>query len=72
VATGLNFPDALAGGAHIGTAGGPLLLSLPDALPLSVEHYLQANNTSISGGWIYGGSDVVSDDVLMQVERDIT
>ena len=30
IATGLNFPDALAGGAAAAKAGGPLLLVLPD------------------------------------------
>jgi putative cell wall-binding protein len=33
VATGANFPDALAGAAAAGKSGGPVLLTTPDALP---------------------------------------
>lgn len=36
VATGTNFPDALAGGAAAARDGGPLLLVEPDAIPASV------------------------------------
>jgi putative cell wall-binding protein len=33
VATGINFPDALAGVAAAGSGGGPVLLTTPNALP---------------------------------------
>lgn len=33
VATGLNYPDALAGGPIAGLAPGPILLTMPDSLP---------------------------------------
>jgi putative cell wall-binding protein len=33
VATGMNFPDALAGVAAAGSGGGPVLLTLPNQLP---------------------------------------
>ncbi|HEY0869138.1 MAG TPA: cell wall-binding repeat-containing protein, partial [Acidothermaceae bacterium] len=36
IATGLNFPDALAGGAAAANQGGPLLLTDPNAIPDAV------------------------------------
>jgi putative cell wall-binding protein len=36
IATGLNFPDALAGGAAAAEGGGPLLLVQPDAIPAPI------------------------------------
>ena len=40
VASGVKFPDALSGGAHIGMFGGPLLLVNPDVpLPEPVRAY---------------------------------
>jgi putative cell wall-binding protein len=41
IATGLNFPDALAGGAAAANEGGPLLLVQPDAIPAPVATELQ-------------------------------
>lgn len=42
LATGLNFPDALAGAAIAGNAPGPILLAAPDCLPPPVYERLQA------------------------------
>ncbi len=41
VATGTNFPDALAGGAAAARDGGPLLLVRPNAIPAAVGAELQ-------------------------------
>ena len=40
VATGLNFPDALAGGPAAGIQGGPVLLTEPGSLPLATRDEL--------------------------------
>jgi hypothetical protein len=65
IANGFAFPDALAGGAHIGAKGGPLLLVAPSgALPSSVRFYLNDNVATLNSGWAYGGSLAVGDDVL--------
>jgi putative cell wall-binding protein len=61
IASGLQFPDALCGGAHIGRLGGPLLLTEPDALPTSTEAYLAENRTTDVSAYIYGGPFAVSD-----------
>lgn len=53
LATGLNFPDALAGGPVAGAFEAPLLLSRPDCIPLDVliqVHYSTANRLILLGG----------------------
>ena len=60
LASGLNFPDALSGGAQIGAAGGPMLLTDPSSLPSAVASYLAANQSSITAVDVYGGPAAVS------------
>ncbi|MBA2631757.1 MAG: cell wall-binding repeat-containing protein, partial [Chloroflexi bacterium] len=62
VATGLNFPDALAGGVAAAREGGPMLLALPTAIPAATAAELQR----LRPGRIVllGGPSVVSDGVL--------
>ena len=69
-ASGLGFPDALAGGAGIGATGGPLLL-VPacGALPSSVSSYLSSVHGSVQSASLYGGTAVVGDDVLAELEQ---
>jgi hypothetical protein len=64
-ATGLNFPDALAGGVFMGTPGrlGPVLLVEPAApLPPSIASYLDTD-TQLTHGYLFGGPLAVGDDV---------
>jgi putative cell wall-binding protein len=65
VATGLNFPDALAAAAAAGRLGGPVLLVGPTSIPADT----QAELTRLKPGRIVvaGGSGVVSDGVLNQL-----
>ena len=65
LASGTNFPDGLAGGAHAGRAGVPLLLTWPDVLPASVADYL-GEVAPLSGVTLYGGTAALSH----QVEAD--
>lgn len=61
VATGLNFPDALAGGAAAAKAGGPLLLVQPDSIPAEIATELtRLTPASIV---VLGGTAAVSDAV---------
>ena len=62
VATGANFPDALAGGVAAGREGGPMLLVSRDVLPASTATEL----ARLKPGRIVviGGTGVVSDAVL--------
>ena len=53
VASGANFPDALAGGAEIARRGGPMLLSLPTGAPAVLLQYLadrQPQRVTVYGG----------------------
>lgn len=61
IATGTNWPDALAGGALLGTVNGPLLLTAGNATALSgpTQSYLSEHSGSITGGLIFGGPGVV-------------
>lgn len=62
VATGSNFPDALAGGAAAARQGGPVLLSRRDAIPSATAAELaRLRPTRIV---VLGGSSVLSDGLL--------
>ncbi len=53
IATGMNWPDALGGTALAGAVDGPILLTMPDALPAAVLDEIDrlwANNAIILGG----------------------
>lgn len=62
VATGANFPDALAGGVAAGRLGGPMLLVTRDGIPTATANeLLRLRPQQIM---VTGGTGVVSDDVL--------
>ena len=65
IATGLNFPDALAGAAQLATAGGPLLLTTTTVLPAATGSALTAAKASITTTHYYGQTDVVADPVAL-------
>lgn len=71
ITTGLNFPDALSGGANMGYVGGPLLLTPPTQLDLDVEGYLAVNAGAIAVGAVFGGRLAVSDAVRTAVATAI-
>ena len=62
VATGLNFPDALAGAAAAGAQSAPILLVMPDSVPAATAAELQR----LQPGKIIilGGTGAVSDAVF--------
>jgi putative cell wall-binding protein len=66
IATGANFPDALAGGPAGDQLGGPMLLSAKDALPATTAAELK--RLAVTQVVLLGGSDVVSDTVAAQVQ----
>ncbi len=71
LASGTNFPDALAGGAHIARFSGPMLLTDPSALPAVIQAYLTAKASTIAGGFLYGGTTAVSDSVRLAAQTAI-
>jgi putative cell wall-binding protein len=62
VATGSNYPDALAGSARAGSQGGPMLLTTRWSLPEETEAALQRLRPQRIV--VVGGTDAVSDTVL--------
>ncbi|MCL2503262.1 MAG: cell wall-binding repeat-containing protein [Coriobacteriia bacterium] len=70
VATGLNFPDALAGGIATGERGGIIILTAPDALSGNWVNYLPgAYGSTKPDIQLYGGSNVLSDNVMNKLEE---
>lgn len=65
VASGVNFPDALAGGASMGSIGQPMLLTDPNALSPEVSSYLQ--NVAPGDAYLFGGTGAVSEAVAQQL-----
>jgi putative cell wall-binding protein/uncharacterized protein YkwD len=66
VATGTNFPDALAGGAHAGTGRQTVLLAEPGAAAATgaAATSLRTNAGVVAGGHVFGGSGAVDDVAL--------
>jgi hypothetical protein len=70
-ALGSNYPDALAGAPAIGSEGGPLLLVAGSGpLPTDTANYL-ADHTTLTGGFLYGGTSAVGDDVLSELDASV-
>ncbi|WP_022888177.1 PQQ-dependent sugar dehydrogenase [Agromyces italicus] len=61
IATGADFPDALAGGAVAGGRGMPILLTLANQLPSKTRAELDRLNPQRI--WVIGGTGVISDAV---------
>ncbi|MGZ6343915.1 MAG: cell wall-binding repeat-containing protein [Candidatus Limnocylindrales bacterium] len=61
IATGLNFPDALAGSAAAGFVGGPILLVQTNEVPIATANELQRLEPDQI--YVLGSSSVVTDQV---------
>lgn len=69
VASGADFPDALAGGAAAGTLRGALLLSRPDALPDVTRSHIVRQLAPGGSAWVLGGPGALSYAVQAAVIR---
>lgn len=68
LASGMNFPDALSGGAVTANHGGPILL-VPSSgtVPAGSTSYLtKTAAVSASSAWLFGGTASVNDSVFSQ------
>ncbi|WP_298752262.1 cell wall-binding repeat-containing protein [uncultured Serinicoccus sp.] len=65
VATGRNWPDALAGGALAGQVGSPMLLVRPDGLPTQTRQSLELRRPDYVGA--FGGPAAIQPGALQQV-----
>jgi hypothetical protein len=71
-ATGADFPDALSGGVLMGQPGtaGPMLLVEPSGpLPPTIDAYLIGVLSTVTQGFLFGGSLAVGDDVLAELKN---
>ena len=66
VARGDAFPDALAGGAHVGARGGPMLLTPSTALDEGVAAHLCEG--AVDEVVVYGGAAAVAEEVVADLE----
>ena len=72
VASGANFPDALAAGPLAGTASEPVLLVPPTgALPEPITSYLTTHAATITAAHAYGGNSAITPAVLSEVTQAI-
>ncbi len=67
VATGTNFPDALAGGIGCGAMGGVLLLTHPTTLSPETRAILDERRGDLDRIAVFGGPGAVSDGVFDQL-----
>ena len=67
LATGLEFPDALAGGVYAALNDAPVLLTNDDELPGEVEAYFREEKT-LEDVFVFGGDGAIADYVLRQIE----
>jgi putative cell wall-binding protein len=68
IATGTNFPDALAAGPDLASKGAPLLLVAPTGpLPSGPTAALLSLASTVTGALVFGGTASVDDSVAAQV-----
>jgi len=60
LASGANYPDALAGAASAAVEGVPLFLTDPDALPAATLAYLRSIAATLTTIDVYGGPAAIS------------
>lgn len=66
LASGLAFPDALAGGAVLATVPAPVLLTDPAKLSAAPSSYLNSVSNTLTTIAVFGGTAAVSDTVANQ------
>jgi hypothetical protein len=71
VATGMDFPDALAGGAFLAHSTAPLVLVAAGSLPSVVSTYLTSVKASAATANLFGGTAALSDALQTQVETSL-
>lgn len=71
IASSEVFADALGGGAHIGAAGGPLLLTGPDDLADEAAAWLTDHAATVDTAYVYGGDAAISPAVRAAVASAI-
>jgi putative cell wall-binding protein len=68
VASGENYPDALAGGPVAGSEGGVMLLVQHSKLPAATRSFLISNKAYIQSVQAYGGPAAIDEGVLAAID----
>ncbi|MFH0830443.1 MAG: S8 family serine peptidase [Parcubacteria group bacterium] len=71
IASGLNFPDAMAGNWHSAARQSPILLVRGGETPQATIDYIILHDQSLLGGFMYGGTAVIPEDVKLLLESII-
>ena len=66
-ASGMAFPDALAGAPLPGMRGGPMLFTMPDSLSPPIRLYMTSFDFALNEAWLLGGNAAVSPQVLTAI-----
>jgi putative cell wall-binding protein len=72
VATGWNFPDALAGGAFMGLQGGPVLMTGPVTLQSADGLYIGEQSATLQQAYLFGAPISLSPLIAKQVSAALT
>ena len=71
LASGVSFADALSGGALLGHAGAPLVLTDPNRLSSVVADYLSSQSSSIDDLFVIGGESAVAPAVVDEARETL-
>jgi putative cell wall-binding protein len=71
VATGMQFADALTGGAYMANAGQPLLLTAPTVLAPADTGLLRGMQAQLSAVTLFGGPVAITKTVMDQITRAV-
>ncbi len=70
IASGLDFPDALSGGAYAAILEAPMLLAGPTDMPLSVVDYLKSLSSDLLPHvYIFGGANAIGEEIMKKMEE---
>ena len=69
IATGENFPDALAGGVLAAKLSSPIILTRWAFLPGETKTILSAHKSSVKKTYLLGGPWVISEEVRAEIEK---
>lgn len=74
VASGVNFPDAVCGGAALGAQGGVLVLTTPSALGLSAREFISrmAGLGLVDHALVFGGTSALSARVENELAAEVS
>ena len=67
LASGVKFPDALSGGLHAVTKGGPLLLTPTSTLSAVTAQYIRDRVPDLGTVYAYGGPAAINESVLIDL-----